>query len=819
MKRLCHAFMLGLLASWTAQTPATAALCEQPYNIGSGRLPITFEPSTKAQLSDRHVLVVKGRTEGAQRQHVVVRIDDAQSKDYNSRVNIERDVQPGALILKVPLKGLRTPNGRTLDIQSIRQIIIFSAQTQVDVSITSAQFTCALVFPEGVQAYAFGDPQASLPPGFERIAVGDPRISGENIRVIRRPGGDPLLANGLSGIASVRLNAPRGRTRVTLWTEDPGEWEYYPHHLKRSIRINGIELIRENFSPADWLSERYLRGFDVEHSLRDDAWTAYGLRRGDRRSMELDVLDDGIVITLEGEGHTAQHLAGVLLEPALQTLGVELAELSRADWYRTHFQIAKSAAALDEPTIRVHVSASSASDDRPVARGVAAPGTGVRLTIAVTTAVDIKSPRVSLEAPSLEGVRLKASLWAGQWRLRRTHPSSSLLELSDEKLVASASRLPVLAASNLPRHYEIWVDLPKSTGPGVFRGEFELRGTDVSVRIPIEINVLALELPTIAKPAGFYLENAPHLNWFDGQKWSRDRQKVCDLEWLHHFGIFGNAPALADPFPGDSAAFMQDVRAAHVSGETPGWLAYTPVKTTFQRLGTENGAKNLGRVLSELAAGNLSPPVWSVADEPSNPGPGEARLDDLIRTVREHAPSAIIAGHLNSKKDYRIIGDFDVVIINEGFGMDRSLISQVKATGPRVWLYNTGSPRLTAGYWLWATDAERYIQWHARMPTALPGDPTDGREADIQMFYPTVSVCPEVPDINRDVLRMADGLIDQRWLAWLTQQQDPEALKLLAAIRRELGETWLVAKGANGLALAKTRASIVRFANKVASEE
>lgn len=207
-------------------------------------------------------------------------------------------------------------------------------------------------------------------------------------------------------------------------------------------------------------------------------------------------------------------------------------------------------------------------------------------------------------------------------------------------------------------------------------------------------------------------------------------------------------------------------------------------------------------------------PLWSVADEPSNADQGGASLEDWVRLLRAKAPRAKLAGHLNNPADARYVALFDTVVVNDGFGIDATQLDALAKSGKALWLYNTFAPRQTAGLWLWRTKAQRYVQWHARMPTADAFDPTDGREADFQMIYPTQHVCPSQPDIHRDLLRMAEGIVDQRWLLWLDAQSTPEALALRAELRATLGGAFLTAKALSRAQLEAIRARIVTIAPK-----
>ena len=67
-----------------------------------------------------------------------------------------------------------------------------------------------------------------------------------------------------------------------------------------------------------------------------------------------------------------------------------------------------------------------------------------------------------------------------------------------------------------------------------------------------------------------------------------------------------------------------------------------------------------------------------------------------------------------------------------------------------------------AGFNLWRSGAKGYLQWHARMPTADPFDPSDGREDDVQFLLPHIVPCPEIQDVDRGLFELAEGIVDLR---------------------------------------------------------
>ena len=151
---------------------------------------------------------------------------------------------------------------------------------------------------------------------------------------------------------------------------------------------------------------------------------------------------------------------------------------------------------------------------------------------------------------------------------------------------------------------------------------------------------------------------------------------------------------------------------------------------------------------------------------------------------------------LNHPSQKSVLDAVDVALVNTGYGVSAADISEIKRHGSQAWLYNMPDARLAAGFYLWRVGAQGYLQWHARMPTADPFDPTDGREADIQLLLPTKEICPKIPDIHARLLAISQGIVDLRWLLWLEQHSnEPAAGALRARLIREISDNWGTAKG------------------------
>lgn len=793
-----------------------------PRDFGGGRAPLARNFDRPVDLSAYDEIVIEGEITSDSGVPIVLRIDDGASSGYGSRYNLEIELPAGPFRLRAPLGGLRSPSGRLVNPRDIRLVHFWVFNDDAVINVTRFEARQAPRLPMGAVGYSFGHPDASVPPSFERIGPSDPRLSGE-IVAVARPTPDPLVANGLRGVDTVRLaDIAPGDYRVTVWSEDPGEWEWLPHPVRRVIRVNGVDLRREETTPQRWIAERYLAGLTREHGPDDDAYSAYGAWRGEARSADIAVGADGLLVELGGDGVEAHYISAILIEPAGQDAARQAVEETRAEWYREYWRLdpnwAAEAIADASTAARVTLARNGAywltdaeGGEIKAVHAVAAPGTGLRVTIEAMGSEYESDATARIVAPRLGETRLEGMLWTGQWRLERRKPEETLLSLADNTLLPTGAA-PIF--SDRPRRYEIWFETPADAAPGLYVGALEIETALGLVSAPIEIEILDVALPEAAEPAGFYLTEPPHLTWFAAEPLDRQRQAACDVRWMTRFDLLGTAPSIRPPRPGNSVATTLDLRLANDLGLTPPWLGYNPIRPLQFDYQPADGAALIAAVERELTAAGAAHPAWSVADELSNPGDSAHEVFwPWVDALRAAAPGITLAGHLNNPADRQYLSAFDVVVINEGFGLDPSFSRDLAARGLDVWYYNTWSPRVTAGYWLWATDASRYVQWHARMPTADPFDPIDGREGDVQALLPSAEICPDQPAVNRDFLRLAEGVVDQRWLLWLDQQTGPEAEALrLRLHERAENDGWAATRAGGDAEMIRIRAAIMSLA-------
>ncbi len=804
---------------------------EGTIRLPSG-VPAVVKRYAKPQDFSGREAVISGRVTGPSPKKIVLRIDDGLSNGYANRVNIERSFPPGPFSLRVGLDGLKTSNKRPLNAADVRLIAFWPFPQQTNVVIERFDLVPLQRLPGRARGYALRGPDAPLPPGFERIGPDDARVSGRNVRPRTRPMPDPVISSGLRGVTQIRLPADPGRYRVTVWSEDTGEWEFLPHALKRRITVNGRVLLAQDLTPADWIAQRYLRGLDREHTVEDDAWTAFGRDRGARKSVEVLVRKSGIVVDVQSINADGRFISAILVEPVGSRAALNQVIRYREDWYRSNWRIAPTPAPVAEKDTATSkatdaIAVSLASADRTTRaspkpevqapdRKVTARGTDVRVTFQVTSTRTIDRPRIRVLPLKHAKARtaLGARAWAGQYRLTRRPADGSLLRLTDHMLRPLSQPLALRAGQ--ARRIEVWVKVPTNARPGLYQGALEVadpdRPGDVH-RVPFTVDVLPMRLPRATKPAGFYFGYPPHLSWLGATRGDRRRQAQCDMQRLVGFGLTGNTAAVETPLRGGTQPFIEELDSARKAGFAAGPLLYDPLRALQYRIGLDRTAKFTAALLADLRKQGGPMPVFTGADEPSNPS---ARGRDLVGRLaalrRAAGPGLKLAGHLNTPGNKALAGLFDVIVINHGYGIDRKTIAVERAKGRTVWIYNTQRHRLTAGAWLHTTAAERYIQWHANLPTADPFDPLDGREGDSQVIYPAAQICPRRAVIDRDLLDMADGVIDQRWLIWLDQQDTAAARRLARQLRDRIGATWANATKLTRADLEKMRQSIIALA-------
>lgn len=806
-----------------------------------------FSPPTTWNANDD--LVIEGHNPSDRQALLVIRLDDVNSTGYSSRVNEERDIPPGPFRLRIALASLLTAEKKRPDLSRLTALYLFTAQPQ-GITLQKLSLQRGLRFSDEILAWDFGDSQRAPFSGFTRIGPQDAHLQGRPTATTRSGSFAPFN-DGLRGVNQIKIPLPAGQYQLRLWNRDPGEWELLPHPLERRVRVNGQAIWEQHLTPEQWIKDIYLAGRNQEAlsaqttqpqsttNTQEAAAQQLLPEQLGKLSTRVTHLGGDLIIDLEGDSPDAQYISALLLWPDTlrpdtspsaadtptpeQQLSQRLTQLFHENWHINPQPLApEQAISLALPSQDVTPNQGANSTAKAVTLlGKVAGNSHLNVDLKLETASLPHAVNASLHlSPFVPAVAknqadhdtsitpsntiLPAELRWGQWHWVREPAQGHQLHASASYLRTDLDSAPLTPGS--PRYLHLVISVPEGTPAGDYQATLQLQIGEQRYTYPLQIQVLALQLPDVPIPVGVYLDAAPHLNWFDAEQ--ATRQSACDLRWLANIGLSIPAPALATPDDQNAARFERDLRAAMQSNRYLPLLAYTPLKRLRDNLGDKAAIMHIAEVERE------HPQVlaWSLADEADS---GQiSNLLSFAQELRTRVPDIQLAGQLNHPSHTALLPALSLVLINDGFGASAHNITQLQKEGKQVWLYNLGASRLAAGFYLWRSGAQGYLQWHARMPTADPLNPVDGREADFQFLYPPMNVCT-LPDTDRSLFALLEGTDDLRWLHWLdSQSQHMEAARLLRdKIWQRIPDTWQAAQQLSPAQLQQWRREIQQLAN------
>lgn len=746
---------------------------ELPFKHFFGNEPL--EKGSELQLS--------GQNNSDNQQLLIFRLDNANSSNYRSRVNQEYSLPTGDFNLSIPLTGLKTSGGDLLT-QPYSEMILFTGDDNNTLSLNEVHITTPEALPENTLALDFGHESSPVFPAFQQIHKNDTRIKGSLLPRFRKSG-DALIQDGIEGIDAISIPWPNGQWKLSLWTRDQGEWEYLPHYLSRKITAENTELLHEIHSREEWIKQVYLAGTNKEADIDGDLWQVVGQRRSGFITQIITVNDGVLNLALEGE-RAAKYLAALVIEPFSGEFA-ENTEKKRHQRFINQWPVsAPTFDAVDQLTIK---DISQQVKDRSENSYLAARGTLLNLVFEIKSPVADQDPVIAIAPPRLDNNRkLNIATRYGHWRYERPQPNASSLILADSFLRGDLSTMTL--SEKRPRRIHIQVNIPLDTPPGEYRGSIQLFTNDELHLQDYQIEVLPFTLPRLAAPIGLYLEPAPYYQWFSPLKKREAFATACDLSLLATMGFTTLAPSLVTPDSDENRQlFIQQLKQLKRFGFDKPVLAYAPLKRLLAVNSVQNTGIALLKLKQALAGQELPEILWSIFDEPV---PEKFTIiQDSARLLHNSSLELKTAGHFNNPHQKDLTEMADLRIINHGYGVNEDSIKAMKEKG-LLWLYNMPNPRLAAGAYLWRSGAEGYIQWHGRMPTADPFDPTDGREGDVIYLYPWQESCPSAISIHSRLLDLHEATLDYRWLQWLEQEQpkNPEAEKLVNEFKALISSDW-----------------------------
>lgn len=791
----------------------------------------------RVAMIDDGILVIKGTNPNAGSELIVIRMDDEASHDYYSRVNLERRIKSGAFELRISMDGLKKENKKALDVRALDDVFIFNAnkysdntsqKTREKIIIHSISIAKSNPLPSHIMAYDFGAKHSEVLEGTQPVTLGskNPHITlSGRLREVDRPGPEPWGRDGIAGINELRMPLSKGLWRIVLFREDLGEWENLPRQLNLSLTINGLtqplkkptsEQKKSANKASQWYQGEYLKFY--HQYAKTDPWNDIVRHRGLVQSYDFEQVEEELIIQLLGDSPQQRFISGMILQKLDERIyhadknGLQLVNNRREKYFHQHWMIE------DQP-LTVAASSGNSSELSQSIRLAQGEGRLVEFDIELASDAIPQWESSFIQADGHIEVRQAVPRWRRQGSAQHLKKRySQLIPLQPQQLNKGVHRISLWVKSDERQlgHYQFSLSFKNTSG-------------HETKALTLAIEVLDQVLPINKQKVGIYLDHSPHLQYFKEWKPLQLAQIYCDLKYLESLDLRALSPPMSLPLKEDLGLWLKelalykdfykqsDILASDILASDI--LAYTPYKRLKEIL-DKNALQQKMAKLAKLTQGSLNV-YWSIADE---------ALADQIPLIQQDAQDlhsanqiAKVAGHLNNPNQKTLIKELDLILINHGFGINKAEVEEIhrmktpnSSTSKQVWLYNMPDFRLAAGAFLWHSNADAYVQWHGRMPTANPYDPTDGREADYQFFYPQPTACMASPDVDKALFELAMGQYELRWYGWLEQQAEqmkhPKAKALKAKIERALGDDWQQAQKISHFQLDQWREQILTLA-------
>lgn len=757
----------------TTSTAANAVKDGQTWLAGA-RLTATQDFSAPVSFDANQDLVVTGNNDTGKPVTIHLRVDDVNSTNWNSRVNASATFPPGPFVLRSPVSSWVTPSKTRLDRTRVKRIIVFAGEGDGPIRLTDLHVEAGSPVPPDALALRFAPTAEIQVPGFETILPNDPRLS-RAAGVLVRTQNDPLLSGGLNGIETVTIPWTKSAVAtVSLWTEDQGEWEYFPHSLNRTITINGQVVFQQSLSPDEWVDQVYKRNLWKEAMIDGGPWEVFARSRAGLITATVPVIDNKIVVQLQSDQPPNNgYLAAMVIEPGNSDKAVDAVEAWRRKRFLERWPVQDkpvNPALATDVTLRVLPAGSNRSQHPfwdptlPVQANFQAPRGGiVSVDFLAFSNQDDLMPNVSTSAP--DGITPQVR-W-GKWTFMRRDVAENGLTITSDVLDGDLSRMRIV--SGIPRRLNVTFTVP-DTASGTLPITLSLDIAGVKVDATALVEVIPVRLPAADRPIGYYMAAPNWEIWFPPTPDQADRGMACDYAALRFFGITGVAPDTVAPTPDKMARYVQQMALVKQAGFVAPYFDYASVKVMQQTAGYSKVGPNIASTLRALSAAGIPAPLWSIADEPADGDAGLADLKSVRDAIKASAADAQISGQLNSPKQKALVPVFNTVLVNDGFGVSETGFRQMRSQKVIPWMYNMPDYRAAAGFLMWRTGGQGYLQWHARAWTGDPSDPTDGRETDFAMLPLSGDRCSPAPTIDALLLSTSEGIEDLRWLLWLDQR-------------------------------------------------
>ncbi|WP_191600475.1 hypothetical protein [Marinomonas algicola] len=722
---------------------------------------------------------------------ILVRIDHAASKSYYTRFNHEQILNSGKFVIHIDLDRLKTAHQHPFPASDIRQTYLSTLSGKI--TFLTAQIRVKPSAPKNIVGWDLGNQNTSNAWGFYALtpdstweslggkSINKPEEPGEKIiegtlRSRDRPYHDELTRDGLEGISKITLPLENGIWRIRLWTQDIGEWEYLPHPLNRTISLNKQRILHERLSPLEWQKRNYFPSpkyplHAIKNALKESKtealyqafWRDIGSKRGSPVDAIVEVKNNFLLIEMNSDVPAGRFLSAIIATPWDNQAEARFNAFDRLryDFFTQRWPIIIDNTALE---ISDNLNAVDWINDSPwLAEGEL-----------VTFKINFAHLPYDLGRLKKAELPLEDITWFIMTpMINRVGGQENALTLRSYL----TSFDPLDGVTQAPSHSDVWYVTGKFK-PNSQKQQATLFFTNGQTKQTF--HSLDVSLPEAKLPIGLYMDYAPHLVWFSQEE--AIKQANCDYRFMKKIGLTGTAPALPTPIltqtPTQAIEKVQSrltdlkraIQAPYIAGLLPPFPAYTPIKRMLTEPSFNQSRKSTGNLINTLTSiGSLNNLImWSMADEPGLFPDLDAQLSTLNKRLSQSKTGIKTYAQLNHSQHDLLIDQYQSVLINQGYGLTESRLNDLTVKNTPYYLYNLPNLRASAGHYLWRSNAQGFWQWHARMPTAHPFDPTDGREDDVHFILPTLKGC-ERPTIRADLLSLRAGINDFRWLSWLSQ--------------------------------------------------
>ena len=115
--------------------------------------------------------------------------------------------------------------------------------------------------PEAAIGFDFSTPDSKQISGYERVTPNDERLETDTeMSGLRRPTDKPVVAHGIVGVKKFSTEMPNGIYRVTLITDDLGDWSKFPRPFGNRVRVNDKTVRVLTKDPSDWILDSGKKG-------------------------------------------------------------------------------------------------------------------------------------------------------------------------------------------------------------------------------------------------------------------------------------------------------------------------------------------------------------------------------------------------------------------------------------------------------------------------------------------------------------------------------------------------------------------------------